>query len=469
MMAWLSQWWFGTKKKTDEFVLGHDDFQGGGLVWSLAQLVMGLLINGSTGSGKTRRVLVPLVMQLLDLRQDQSSEERWGALFVDPKQSFAELLIKLIEYVGFDDQLDVLSESSQITINPLLSGLSGPKVAEMIVRSLHAGRPMSMGSGAAYYESRAAVVLGDLITVAMEAKRPCLKLVGEMADALVLGGTVSSSSPGAAEALRRISIFAQGEEKEKKMVLDSVQNYLAPYRAMPWKKIFWEPGPFHLDAIRDEGRLLVVSFSPNKVNHLNSGLFLLKTLFYSAIMDRMTVGFSGNKERVCLLVIDEFQQVASGGGSDADFLAVRREAKCAPIFCFQQLSQVRTVLPLEWETVIGLLNYKIFLRQSDPDTAAFAEKLCGFVELAVDAVTRAPDAWRLFYQESSRTTTRQLQPRVPAEYLRSLPDGDAIVVGDRVEMAWFPSAGMTVEEEKVWRKKQAPRRPRLLHPRDFRQ
>ena len=98
----------------------------------------------------------------------------------------------------------------------------------------------------------------------------------------------------------------------------------------------------------------------------------------------------------------------------------------------------------------------------------FAEKLCGFIELPIDAVTRAPDAWRIFYQESSRTTTKQLQPRVPAEYFRSLPDGDAIIVGDRVEMAWFPAAGMSRAEEIAWRKKHWPRRPRLLHPRDFR-
>ena len=467
MWNWLLRL-FGAKKKQNEFMFGRDQFLGRPLRWTLSILLLGVLFSGSTGSGKTRRGLLPLLMRLLELRWRQDGTERWGGLFLDPKQSFAQLLIDLIRYAEFGDDLITLSENEQVTINPLLSGLSAQKIAEFIVKALHAGKAMSLGSGAAYYESRALALLGDLIAVALCAAQPCLRLVGEMVDVLVLGGALSSSDPRATEALRRIKIFMAGEEKERRMVLDSVSNYLAPYRHQPWRSIFWEYGPFTLDTIRDEGKMVVAAFSPNKVNHLSSGLFLLKTLFYSVIMDRMTTGFRGNKTRVCLFCCDEFQQVASGG-ADADFLAVRREARCAPIFCFQQLSQIRSVLPTEWETVVGLLNTKIFLRQSDPDTAAFAEKLGGFVELPVDAVTKAPDAWRLFYQESSRTTTRQLHPRVPAEYFRSLPDGDAVIVSDRVRIAWFPAAGMTPPEEKSWRKKHWPHRRRLLHPRDFRQ
>ena len=466
MWNWLLRL-FGAKKKQSEFMAARDEFLGHPVRWTLSKLLLGVLVSGSTGSGKTRRVLLSLLMRLLELRWRQDETERWGGLFLDPKQSFAQLLIDIVRYAEFGDDLIVLSESEQVTINPLLSGLSAPKIAEMIVRSLAAGKALSQGSGGFYYESRSLSLLGDLIDVALCAARPCLRLVGEMVDTLILGGTISSPDPRAAEALRRIKIFAAGEEKERRMVLDSVSNYLAPYRHQPWRSIFWEYGPFTLDTIRDEGKMLVAAFSPNKVNHLSSGLFLLKTLFYSVIMDRMTTGFRGDKKRVCLMVIDEFQQVSSGG-VDADFLAIRREAKCAPIFCFQQLSQVRSTLPTEWESVTGLLNTKIFLRQSDPDTAAFAEKLCGFVELPIDAVTKAPDAWRLFYQESSRTTTRQLHPRVPAEYFRSLPDGDAIIVDDRVRIAWFPAPGMSEAEEMTWRKKHWPHRRRLLHPREFR-
>ena len=450
-----------------EFTFGQDDFGGAGLTWNEERLTQGIIVNGGTGSGKTNRVFLPLSATLLKLRLRQDEKSRWGGLFIDPKLSYASRLIELINRAGLKDELCILSENQSITINPLLSGLNGQKIAEFIVRSLLAGRPVSSSAGAAYYESRALALFGYIITIALFSSRPCLRLVGDMVDALTEGGAVTCAHPQATEALRRIQIFMRGEEKERKMVLDSIQNYLEPFRCDPWRAIFFEYGPFHLDDIRERGKMIIAAFSPNKVHNLSSGLFLLKMLFYATVMDRQTIGFTGNKERLCLYFIDEFQQVASGS-SDADFLAVRREARACPVFAFQQITQIETVLPNEWRNVLGLLTTKIFLRLSDVDTAAYAEKCCGLIETPVDAVTTTPDSLNLFYAESSRTTTRQLHPRIPADYFQTLPDGDAVIVNDKRRIAWFPAYGMTQEEEVAWRQKRWPDRPRLLHPRDFR-
>jgi hypothetical protein len=301
-----------TKQKRDGFAFGKDDFLGKDMMWYLDQLPYGILVSGGTGSGKTNRVFLRLLVRLLQLRLSQGKENCWGGLFLDPKLSFAARLIGLIKYAGLEDELYVLSENEAVTINPLKSGLSGQKVAQFIVKSLVAGKPVTMSGGAVYYESRAQALLGHLITVAMEAKRPSLRLVAEMADALTWGGTLSSAQPKAAEALKRIEVFARSDEGEKKKVLDSVQNYLEPFRCDPWRAIFFEPGPFTLDTIRDAGKLMVAAFSPNKTNNLSSGLFLLKQLFYATVIDRLTADFAGNKERLCLYFIDEFASVASG-------------------------------------------------------------------------------------------------------------------------------------------------------------
>jgi len=452
----------------DEFIFGRDNFQGNALSWDVESLITGIVATGSTGSGKTNRLFLPLTASLVDLRAGQDDETKWGAVMIDPKLSFARRLIELFRRAGIEDEMYILSEKQSVTINPLLSGLSGQKIAEFLVKSLHAGKPMSVGSGAAYYASRAEALLSHIINVALCATRPCLRLVSEMADVLTLGGTLNSADPRAADALKRIEIFARGEEREKKMVLDSIQNYLDVFRNAPWKNIFFEYGPFNLDQVRDAGKIVIAAFSPNRVSNLNSGLFLLKMLWYSVVMERLSSDFIGNKERLCIYMVDEFQSVASGS-SDADFLAIRREARCAPIFAFQQLSQLETVLPLEWRNVLGLLTTKIFLRQSDPDTCLYAEKLSGFVEETIDAITKTPDSMNLFYAEASRTTTRQLRPRIPAEYFFSLPDGDAVVLNDKRSIAWFPAYGMSAEQEKNWRNKKWPERLQLVHPRDFRQ
>ena len=98
------------------------------------------------------------------------------------------------------------------------------------------------------------------------------------------------------------------------------------------------------------------------------------------------------------------------------------------------------------------------------------KKLCGQDEKNVDAITKSPDSTNLFYSESSRTTTRQQHPLVPADYFMSLPDGDACDRQRRRLHRVVPSGGEWVgKREKAWRKKRWPRRPRLLHPADFRQ
>ncbi len=185
-------------------------------------------------------------------------------------------------------------------------------------------------------------------------------------------------------------------------------------------------------------------------------------------MDRMSTGFSGNKKRLCLFLIDEFASVASGS-SDGEFLAMRREAGACPVFAFQQITQLETVVPGEWRNIVGLLTTKIFLRASDMDTANWGEKMCGFVQEDVQSVTQTPDSMNLFYDETSRTTTRQLRPRVSADYFLAMPDGDAVIVNDKRTLAWFPAYGMTPEQEITWREARWPERPRLLPPSEFRQ
>jgi type IV secretory pathway TraG/TraD family ATPase VirD4 len=176
----------------------------------------------------------------------------------------------------------------------------------------------------------------------------------------------------------------------------------------------------------------------------------------------------GNKDRLCLLMIDEFASVASGN-SDGEFLAMRREAAVCPIFAFQQVTQLETVIPYEWRNVLGLLSTKIFLRASDMDTAMYGEKICGFVQDEVEAVTKTPDTLNLFHAETSRTTSKQLRSRIPADYFLSMPDGDAVIVNDQRNIAWFPAFGMTDAEEITWRNQRWPDSPKLIHPANYRQ
>lgn len=437
------------------------------MLWLYEMLPLGLCLAGGTGTGKTRRLLLPFLDQLLALRLSLPDNEKWAALVLDPKLSFANFFVEIARQRGQSDRVILLDGVNFVHINPLKSGLPPEKIAEMLHASLLAGASVTRSSGAAYYEKRAIALLAVLIRLAMLAIDPSLKLVSQMADALSQGKPLSCHNPAGEESLQRLENFLQDDERERKMVLSSVHNILEPFRSEPWHDIFFVGGDFHLKAARDDGWILVCAFAPGETSHLNTGLYLLKQLWFSTIMMRMNRNIPCNRERYCFYIADEFQQVC-GRGSEADFFAVRREALGCPIVAFQQVSQIRSALGDEWETVLGLLSHKIFLRNSDPDCNFYAQKLGGEVEVISESFTQITEQYSTQYQDKSRTLAPQIRPRVPADYFFTLPDGDAVFYGNERKLFWFPAYGLSFAEEKRLRKTQWPQRPRLLSPREYR-
>lgn len=452
----------------DSFLWGSNQVFGPASRWFYHLLLTGVCFIGGTGSGKTRRLLLTLLDALLQLRSLQPENKKWAALIIDPKLSFASMFIEMAGKRGLSQTVFVLDGRTRFfRINLLKSGLPAQKIAEMLNASLFAGAPMTKSSGAAFYEKRSVALAGNLIELAQLSSDPSLKTVSNMVDALSSGQMISCARFEGKEALQRIEAFLNDDPRERKMVLSSVHNMLEPFRSAPWRAIFYEGGEFNLDVARDEGLIIVCAFSFNLTPNLSTGLYLIKQAWFTTIMARMDRQIKCNRERYCLFVADEFQQLC-GRGSEADFFAVRREARGCPIVAFQQISQIRSALGDEWETVLGLLTNKIFLRNSDPDTNFYAQKLAGEVDVQTESVTQTSDYWGSAYDEKSRTLSSQTRSRVPADYLFSLPDGDALLLGDERKLYWFPSQGMSLSEEKAWRKAKWPQRPRLLPPRQYR-
>jgi hypothetical protein len=455
-----------SEKPEKTFPWGCIDVFGKPMLWSYAILTLGICIVGGTGVGKTRRLLLALLEALLALRITLPEDERWAALIVDPKLSFANMFLDQAAAYGQSDQVYLLNGEKYLRINPLKSGLPAEKIAEILNASVLAGLPVTRSSGAQHYEDRTLTVLAPMIRLSQLSSDPSLQQVSRMADALSSGMSLSCNHPDGQEALERIEAFLLDDERERKAVLATIHKILEPFRANPWREIFFEGGAFNLDTARDAGWILVCAFSPTQTSKLNTGLYLLKQLWFSTIMMRMDKKINCNRQRYCLYVADEFQQIC-GRTSEADFFAVRREALGCPIVAFQQVSQIRSALGDEWETVLGLLSTKIFLRNPDPATNRYAEELGGLVDIISESHTKVLEEGSIRYQDKSQTLSPQSRPRVPADYFFSLPDGDAVVFDQR-KLLWFSALGMTIAQEKKWRKMKWPNRPRLRSPREDR-
>jgi hypothetical protein len=445
---------------------GRKDFLGESLYWDLDRLPFGFAFTGGTGVGKSRRLLLPLLARLLRLRFYQNKETAWAALILDPKSTFISALLSMEAPYG--NFFITLGESCCYAINILRSTVPSTRLAELLSESRFAGEKMSKSSGSAWYESNAITVLGILIELARLSQQKCLQTVFEMLSVLLRGGDVESPNPEAEPALQRLRELLSGDPKEVRMILSSVEHILQPFREVPWKQIFAKDGEYFFQTARDNGAIMLARFSPN-TPCLNSGLYLMKAMWFETIMERLEPNFRGNTTRLCLYVCDEFQKVARPG-SESAFFDVRREAKGVPIVAFQQLSQLVDVLgPTETETVLGLLSTKIAPRNPDPTTNDYYSRLGGEIDVLTESTTTSLGHSDLSRAGSSITETRQRMPRIPAQFFFDLPDGDVVVfeAGKKPYCAWFHDAFLSAKEEKTWRKKHWPSRPNLSKPPRF--
>lgn len=436
------------------------------ITWTLDRLPLGFAITGGTGVGKSRRLLLTFLLQLFFVRQFQNSATAWAGLIIDPKITFAQKIANIL--FPFRKDVWVLDEKSHYPMNLVRSNLPSPKLAELLSESRYAGAALVKSSGSMFYETNAMAVISYLIDLARLTEAPSLACVDAMLGTLLRGGTLTSANPAAANALMRIVAIMAGSPKEVASILASTDHILEPFRRSPWRETFYEEGPFLLSQARDKGRILVCLFTP-ATPHLTSALFILKALWFHTIMERLNPGFTGNKERLCLYVCDEFQKVARPG-SESAFFDVRREAKGVPIVAFQQLSQLVDVLgETETETVLGLLSTKIALRNPDPETNEYYSRLSGFIHVWVESktVSTTPSGWS--FTGNSTTGSWVLMPRIPAQFFFDLPDGDAVIfeAGQKPRYAWFGDIFLSPKEEKTWRKTNWPHRPNLSRSRWF--
>lgn len=466
LLAYLYQILNFFSEELGEIKWGCDAFLGNLLCWYFANFPMGICITGGTGTGKSKRLLLMLLGVLFRYRYTQNWRHKWAALIIDPKITFAKILADL-PFPSFTD-VWVLDEKAHYPMNLLRSNLPSQKIAEFLSECRYAGAALVKSSGSMFYETIAISMISYLIDLARLTNTQSLAYVDGMLEALMCGGTLSSTNPVAKNALARITAIMSGSPKEVAAILASVDHILEPFRRSPWRETFYQDGPFLLSEARDKGRIVVCLFTPS-TPHLTSGLFLLKALWFHVIMERLNRDFCGNKERLCFFIADEFQKVARPG-SESAFFDVRREARGAPIVAFQQLSQLIDVLgPTETETVLGLLSIKIALRNPDPATNEYYSKLGGYIHVWVESKTTSstPSGWS--FTGHSTTGSWVLMPRIPAQFFFDLPDGDAVVfqAGKKPFYAWFGGIYMFRQDEKVWRKKHWPTRPNLSHSRWF--
>jgi len=458
---------------------------------SLEELYRHLIIFGTTGCGKTRYVLLPLLRALL-AREAEHPEKRAGALIFDVKGDMVEHIESVMAAAGRTDDLLVIGRGGNSWVNPFVGQAPDSRAAAErmmeLVRGIH-----SVERGGSYDDywkenNRRILQVAAVLTRARELGD--LTDISGISDALDLISRVraemkreedAEESAGSSDILldtestvKLAEGFGAISDFEAKLALEylhfdtadlasttwaTIMNYARSYvsclAASKLAQLFTPSSgwAFSPDEIMDHGRVAVVSLS--RVHYgPEADVFrtLIKTAFQaSALQRRHRFHFDGqtlrpvNCVRPVYFVGDEFPSLMTPGTEDEGdsfFLDKCRDSLISCILTAQSVSALSARAPSS-ARVHHLLNNcatKVFMSCDCPETLAYFESASPLdLEDEGGMVQRIaippPPAFRLpNYQfgpvmrwRAGARTGRSLARQFTGADLRCLKTGEAIV------------------------------------------
>lgn len=456
------------------------------------ELFRHLVVFGSTGSGKTRHVILPLLAQEL-ARDAQDPERRAGALVFDVKGDMGTHLAAVMKSAGREDEVIVLGRGGNAWLDPFDrieadSRAVAERVIE-IVRGIHS-----------------APVAGAYDDFWHENNRRFLQVAAVLARALEFGDLGGVDGLGRAAA-RLSAVRCRDDEEESStddlecalavagkggwisredtemalmylraearglsfttwsVILNYAQTYLSCLRDSRIAGML-RPSNAHRfmpEDVIDHGRVVLVSLS--RVHYGPTAEVyrtLIKTAFQQCALQRYGRSyFDGeavrpiNAIRPVYFVADEFPSLISVGHADdgdAFFLDKCREVKVGCILSAQGVSALSARMPFGSRAGHLLNNCctKVFMATDCPETLFYFESTVSSAARDGGGLSSnpgtTPAAFRLPNYEFARpekgtATSGFLQrPDCRAADLRRLETGEGIVVRPRggVERVQFP-------------------------------
>jgi hypothetical protein len=398
---------------------------------TLPDAAQNIVTIGGTGSGKTTRIMQPLLVQLL--RQD------CGGLIFDVKGDFKNSVLKL---AGQNSRRVIPVGIGQAGLN-LLKGLT-PEMSSSFLKSAFF---LAGGGGDKFWVDTATELcknsLGVLSFVpgaySLEALYKYLFFEADRED---FNGAAGKQLAGLDPKQTRLflsyknyyeAVFSNFDEKVKQGVLATVAQVLSPFQH-----------PDLIDAFCTDHEQ-----AANMENVLNGDIYLvdlplavwglgakavytfIKLRFFNVLQSR-TARTDFNQERPVFFMCDEYQDVISAnktGLSDLNFWDKSRSAKCVGIISTQSINSFRSAIGdrVLADTVLQNFRQKICFRTEDVDTVSYLNQLGGNVEVQRISETRSSGVSSSSQQEGSSTSLSWTErPIIDAQLIRRLGPDQAI-------------------------------------------
>ena len=373
------------------------------LIMDKTGLYTGIIVLGSTGTGKTSACAYPFLDQLAKYKKD-SPEERIGGLILDVKGDFWKEAVSILKRSGREEDIVIIEPGSGYYFNPVHYPHLDTKIIAERLYSVLENMNSNDGRQDSFWKDKSInllsnslslvrlclgyATLSDIYEIVSDESK--LKNMLDYAENLI---NSKRKDLDLNELKLAVSYFAGADyagldERTKAIIKSESLRVCSDFIKPAFKDTFCAPEqklnfPGFQEVVN--GGKIVILNMPESIYGLTGKIIgiMLKLDYFRTVLNRVykaVVDNSVNVKRPVLFICDEYQNYVTSGDieSDAEFFARCRQSKAINIVLTQSYSSLKLKLGSEEKlnSLIGNIRSSLWLALSDDYSREKASRIC---------------------------------------------------------------------------------------------
>jgi hypothetical protein len=368
-------------------------------------LYTGILVLGSTGTGKTTACAYPFLDQLVKYKND-SRDEKIGGLILDVKGDFWKEAVSILKRNGRAEDIVIIEPGSGYYFNPVHYPQLDAKIIAERLYSVLENMNSNDGRQDSFWKDKSINLLANSLNII----RLCMDYatLSDIYEILSDDNKLNSIIDYAKNLIRiksdktetyvnelklAVSYFAGADyagldERTKSIIKSESLRVCSDFIKPVFKDTFCAPQEklnfpgFH-EAV-NSGKIVILNMSESKYGLTGKIIgIMMKLDYFRTVLNRVyksVIDDKVNTKRPVLFICDEYQNYVTSGDieSDAEFFARCRQSKAVNIVLTQSYSSLKLKLGSEEKlnSLIGNIRSTIWLALSDDYSREKASKIC---------------------------------------------------------------------------------------------
>jgi hypothetical protein len=368
-------------------------------------LYTGILVLGSTGTGKTTACAYPFLDQLVKYKSG-SQDEKIGGLILDVKGDFWKEAVSILRRNGRGEDIVIIEPGSGYYFNPVHYPQLDAKIIAERLYSVLENMNSNDGRQDSFWKDKSINLLANSLNII----RLCMDYatLSDIYEILSDDNKLNNIIDYAKNLIRiksnktetyvnelklTVSYFAGADyagldERTKGIIKSESLRVCSDFIKPVFKETFCAPleklnfPGFH--AVVNAGKIVILNMPESKYGLTGKIIgIMMKLDYFRTVLNRVyksVIDDKVNTKRPVLFICDEYQNYVTSGDieSDAEFFARCRQSKAVNIVLTQSYSSLKLKLGSEEKlnSLIGNIRSTIWLALSDDYSREKASKIC---------------------------------------------------------------------------------------------